>query len=233
MPSLAPRVLVALTLVGVLTLSSCSVFDQLVGESPEAAQTETDQESVSGDADDTPDEATPDVVVVEAEDVVPDCASMYSAGLQSAFADDGREPIGDRSGSGYSWGSVNDDLVKILQEVRSDLRVSCTWVMPASESASTTTIAIFATELLPDIEAALREEEASPESLGDGQLWKLDQTSSSISGEFDANETHFLVTTTCPASLAEPECTLWVATTFSFGSSERLTRDAAEMLGKL
>jgi hypothetical protein len=207
------------------------VFDQLVGETPDVEQMETELDDVTTGEEEPAAEGAPEVVAEE--DVVPDCTTIYSAGLQAAFAEEGRELIGDRSGSGYGWGSVNDDLVKILQETRSDLRVSCTWYLPASESGSTTTIAIFASELLPDIEAALTQESASVDNLGGGQLWKLDQTSSNLSGDFDANESHFLVSTTCPASLAEPECTLWVASTFSSGSSERLTRDAAETLGKL
>jgi hypothetical protein len=230
MARLAPRVIaVAATLAGVLTLSSCSVVDQLVGETPEVEQAEV----VDGveTSEETPAEETPEVVAEE--DVVPDCQTMYSAGVLAAFTDEGRELIPQDPAAGYGWGSVNQDLVTILQNVRSDLTVSCTWYLPASESGSTTTVAIIASELLPDIESALRADQGSRESLGDGTLWKLDQTSSNISGDFDANETHFLVSTACPASLAEPECTLWISSTFSFGSSERLTRDAAEVLGKL
>ena len=225
----APLVFAAVAMAGVLTLSSCSVIDQLVGEPTEVEQVGAVDE---GDAiDEAPVEETPEVAAEE--DVVPDCDTMYSTGILSAFADEGRELIPQDPAAGYGWGSVNQDLVKILVDVRSDLKVSCTWYLPASESGSTTTVAIISSEFLPDIESALRADQGSRESLGDGTLWKVDQTSSNISGEFDANETHFLVSTTCPASLAEPECTLWIASTFSFGSSERLTRDAAEVLGKL
>ncbi len=229
MARLTPLVFAAAALAGVLTLSSCSVFDQLVGETPEAEQTELIDEVDT--AEQAPVEEAPEVVAEE--DVVPECATMYSTGVISAFADQGRELIPQDPQAGYGWGSVNQELVRILQDVRSDLKVSCTWYLPASESGSTTTVAIISSEFLPDIESALRAEQGSRESLGEGSLWKVDQTSSNISGEFDANETHYLVSTTCPASLAEPECTLWIASTFSFGSSERLTRDAAEMLGKL
>jgi hypothetical protein len=229
MARLTPLVFAAAAMAGVLTLSSCSVFDQLVGETPEAEQTELIDEVDT--AEQAPVEEAPEVVAEE--DVVPECATMYSTGVISAFADQGRELIPQDPQAGYGWGSVNQELVRILQDVRSDLKVSCTWYLPASESGSTTTVAIISSEFLPDIESALRAEQGSRESLGEGSLWKVDQTSSNISGEFDANETHYLVSTTCPASLAEPECTLWIASTFSFGSSERLTRDAAEMLGKL
>jgi hypothetical protein len=226
----APRLFTALALTGVLALSSCSVIDNLVGEPAPVEQSE-DQDSNSGaESTDTPD--VDDTVAVE-EDVVPDCTSMYSDSVESAFTEDGRLLLDDQSGSGYGWGSVNPALVKILEAVRQDLRVSCTWFKPPGESGSTTTIAIIASDIVPDIEEALRADAGTSEALGEGTLWKLDQTSSNISGEFDANETHFLVTTGCPASLAEPECTLWISTSFSFGSSERLTRDAAEVLGKL
>lgn len=224
-----PLVFAAAALAGVLTLSSCSVIDQLVGETPDVEQVDVVDEGNA--VDEAPVEETPELAAEE--DVVPDCDTVYSTGILSAFADEGRELIPQDPAAGFGWGSVNQDLVRILQDVRSDLKVSCTWYLPASESGSTTTVAIISSEFLPDIEEALRADSGARESLGEGTLWKLDQTSSNISGEFDANETHFLVSTACPASLAEPECTLWVASTFSFGSSERLTRDAAEVLGKL
>jgi hypothetical protein len=229
MPRLTPRVIAAATLAAVLTLSSCSVIDQLVGETPEVEEVDIVDEADS--ADEVPAEETP--VDTGEEDVVPDCDTIYSAGVLSAFAEQGRELISQDPAAGYGWGSVNEDLVRFLQDVRSDLKVSCTWYLPASESGSTTTVAIISSEFVPDIELALRADQGAREVLGEGALWKLDQTSSNISGEFDANETHFLVSTPCPASLAEPECTLWISSTFSFGSSERLTRDAAEVLGKL
>lgn len=230
MRRLAPRVVIAAALAGVLTLSSCSVIDQLVGATPEVEQVD-----VVDDVDSTDEAESVDAIPEEVaeEDVVPGCDTMYSAGVLAAFSEQGRELIPQDPAAGYGWGSVNQDLVKILQDVRSDLKVSCTWYLPASESGSTTTVAIISSEFLPDIESALRADQGARESLGDGTLWKLDQTSSNISGDFDANETHYLVSTTCPASLAEPECTLWIASTYSFGSSERLTRDAAEVLGKL
>jgi hypothetical protein len=230
MARLAPRVVfAAATLAGVLTLSSCGVIDQLVGETPEVEQVDVVEEVETSE--EAPVEEAPETVAEE--DVVPDCDTMYSAGVLAAFAEQNRALVPQEPSAGYGWGSVNDDLILIMQNVRSDLKVSCTWYQPASESGSTTTVAIIASELVPDIEAALRADQGARESLGEGTLWKLDQTSSSISGEFDANETHYLVSTSCPASLAEPECTLWIASTFSFGSSERLTRDAAEVLGKL
>lgn len=228
-----PRI-IALALLGVLTLSSCSVIDQLVGETPaeETVTTEggdtTAEETDSSEADT---DSQPETI--EEEDVVPDCSTMYSDGLVSAFTDEGRELEGDLTATGFGWGTVNQDLVALLSEVRSDLKISCTWYLPASESGSSTTIAIIASEQVENIEAALRDEDGTSDALGDGQLWKVDQTSSNISGEFDANEAHFLVSTPCPASLAETDCTLWISSTFSFGSSESLTRDAAEQLGKL
>ena len=224
-----PHLFAAAALAGVLALSSCSVIDDLVGQTPEVEQVEAvdDVDTVE----EAPVEEAP--ATNGEEDVVPSCDTIYSAGVVSAFSDQGRELVPQEPSAGYGWGSVNPELVRVFQDVRSDLKVSCTWYLPASESGSTTTVAIISSEFVPDIESALRADQAVRETLGEGTLWKLDQTSSNISGEFDANETHYLVSTTCPASLAEPECTLWIASTFSFGSSERLTRDAAEVLGKL
>jgi len=224
----AARLFSALALTGVLALSACSVFDDLVGEPAPVEQVEEQDTGI--EQDEAPDT---DDTVAEEEDVVPDCDTMYSDSVEAAFTEDGRLLLDDQSGMGYGWGSVNPTLVKILEGVRQDLRTSCTWFKPPGESGSTTTVAIIASDLVPEIEEALEADSGVPEDLGEGKLWKLDQTSSNISGEFDANETHFLVTTVCPASLAEPECTLWISTSFSFGSSERLTRDAAEVLGKL
>ena len=228
-----PRI-IALALLGVLTLSSCSVFDQLVGETPvEETVTPEAEDTTEAEADTGEADVDQQPEVVEEEDVVPDCSTMYSDGLVSAFTDEGRELEGDLTATGFGWGTVNQDLVAILGEVRSDLKISCTWYLPASESGSSTTVAIIATEQVENIEAALTDEEGTSDPLGDGALWKVDQTSSNISGDFDANEAHFLVSTPCPASLAETDCTLWISSTFSFGSSESLTRDAAEQLGKL
>lgn len=224
-----PSLVASVVLATVVSLSSCSLVDQLVGE-----ETDTEQTPVETTETATPDEPEGDMEVVTPEEgAVPTCDTMYSAGQVAAFEEEERELAGDQSGGGYNWGSVNTELVALLEQVRADLRVSCTWYLPASESGSTTTVAIIPTEQADQVAAILGEEAGSSESLGEGTLYKLDQTSSNISGEFVANETHFLVSTPCPSSLAETSCSMWITSTFSFGSSETLTRDAAEVQGKL
>lgn len=226
-----PLVGLALALTLGFTLSGCQALNGLLGvtEEPAAVVEQTGEgttESTEAPAEDT---TTP----VAEQSPVPACDALYSEEQRTNFTEEGRELEGDISGSGYNYGTVDQDLIGLLEEVRDDLRVSCTWYLPASESASTTSVAIVASSLEPDITAALTAAGATSETLGEGTLWKIDQTSSNISEEFVANETHWVAPTTCPTSLAEPSCTLWIASNFSFGSSEALTRDVAEVLGAL
>ena len=157
---------------------------------------------------------------------------MYSDALVVAFGEEGRVSGGDISADGYGYGTTNQDLIAVLEGVRSDLKVSCTWYLPP-EFSSTTTVTILSAEAMTDVEATLIETADSQAALGSGQLWKIDTSSSNSSGEFTANEAHFITQTACPSSLAETECALWVASTNSAGSSEELTRDAATVLGVL
>jgi hypothetical protein len=226
-----PHVLVGLALASVFALSSCGVVDDLVGETPGNG---TGQEDINGgdNGAGTNGDANGGEEDEDAEEGL-NCESIYSPGQVAAFTDQGREFLDSEPTGGYGWGTINPDLVTILKDVRADLKVSCTWILPDTESGSTTTLAIVPTERLQEIEDILRLDVSTSQPLGEGTLWKVDQNSSNLSGDYEVNETHFLTAVTCPESLAEPECTLWITSTFSFGSSEALTRDAAEVLGKL
>jgi hypothetical protein len=163
---------------------------------------------------------------------VPTCDTIYSDAQVVAFSEEGRVSEGDISADGYGYGTTNQDLVAILADARKDLRISCTWYLPP-EFSSTTSMAILSSANMAAVETILGEAADSSTTLGGGSLWKFDASSSNISGEFIANEAHFITPTPCPESLAETDCSLWVASTNSAGSSEELTRDAATTFGAL
>ncbi len=233
--------LAALVVAG-FTLSGCATVEGLVGDvsalfgqdeqstTDAADSSQTDTDAADG-TDVTEQEAakTDSPTVVAA---VPECPDMFSAEQRSAFESEGRQPEGDRSGEGYNYGTTNQDLITVLEAVRDDLSVSCTWYLPP-EFGSTTTIAVVATERVGDVQTTLSAIADSEAPLGDGTLWTLDSSSSNISGEYIANETHFIAPTPCPQSLAETDCSVWITSTNSAGSSEELTRDAATVFGAL
>lgn len=217
-----------------LSLGSCSVLDSLVGGVP-AESTEDTTAAVTEDTTtemDATEEAPETAEVTPEKGPVPSCDTIYSDAQVIAFADEGRVSEGDISAEGYGYGTTDQDLIGILSGVRSDLAISCTWYLPP-EFSSTTSMAILSTEAMAGVEAILTEVASSSTALGGGTLWTLDSSSSNISGEFIANEAHFIAETPCPSSLAETACSLWVASTNSAGSSEALTRDAATQFGAL
>lgn len=240
--TLAPAsLLVALALV----LSGCQsvqgVLDSLGGaQSSETSET-TDGQSDSPD--DSAGEGETDAPQVEesieeentppsVQAAVPSCSTLYSDAQVVAFEEEGRQSEGDISQDGYGYGTTNQDLIALLEGVRNDLRVSCTWYLPP-EFSSTTSVAILAADDMGAVEDILSPAANSQATLGAGSLWKIESSSSNISGEYTANETHFITSTECPESLAETNCSVWFASTNSSGSSEELTRDAAIGFGAL
>ena len=226
-------------LIGVLALgvSGCQALDGLVnglGDTAADTTTEvTEEVDATAETDATEEPAETETAEVTPEKgPVPSCDTMYSDAQVVAFSEEGRVSEGDISADGYGYGTTNQDLVSILANVRSDLRISCTWYLPP-EFSSTTSMAILSTEGMAAVEALLSEAADSQTALGSGQLWKFDSSSSNISGEYIANESHYIVDTPCPSSLAETSCKLWVGSTNSAGSSEELTRDAATVFGAL
>ena len=211
-------------LIGDLTGQNTDPAADVVVDDP--ATTETPAETETDAAAEEP--AAP---VVD-QGPVPTCDTIYSDAQVVAFSEEGRVSEGDISADGYGYGTTNQDLVAVLAEARKDLRISCTWYLPP-EFSSTTSMAILSTANMAAVETILGEAADSSTTLGGGTLWKFDASSSNISGEFIANEAHFIASTPCPESLAETECSLWVASTNSAGSSEELTRDAATTFGAL
>ena len=183
----------------------------------------------------TPDEAAPAEgdEALGPEDtgfVIPTCDGLFSAGQTSTLVDQSRVNMGDTSEGDFGYGTTNPELVSLLKNVRSDLRISCTWYLPASESVSVTSVAVVIPEDAADITAALGSTGATQQETGGGVLWLIDSTTSDESADFIATEAHFLASVPCPSSLAETSCTAWVSTNYAFGQAETLTLDAAKNL---
>jgi hypothetical protein len=162
--------------------------------------------------------------------VIPTCDGLFSAGQTSALIDQSRVNMGDTSEGNFGYGTTNPELVSLLKNVRSDLRISCTWYLPASESVSVTSLAVVIPEGAAAITAALASTGATQQETGGGVLWTIDSTTSDESSDFIATEAHFLASVPCPSSLAETSCTAWVTTNYAFGQAETLTLDAAKNL---
>ncbi len=163
--------------------------------------------------------------------VVPACDGLFSAAQTAALVDQSRVNMGDTSEGDFGYGTTNPDLVSLLKSVRSDLRISCTWYLPASESVSVTSVAVVIPDDAAAITLALESSGATQQETGGGVLWVIDSTTSDESADFIATEAHFLAPVPCPSSLAETSCTAWVSTNYAFGQAETLTLDAAKNLG--
>ena len=220
----------------ILGLSGCSVLedwgvlnsaDSTTEESTSAEETPaTETESSS----ETTAEETEEEVVDEGLSV-PTCETMYSADLSTTLLEELRTNVGDTSEGDFGYGTTNQDLIPLLKAVRSDLRISCTWYLPASESVSVTSVAIVSGQVLGDVTAVLRASGAGSAEAGGGTLYTFDSTTSDESLDYIATEAHFVVDVPCPASLAEETCGAWVSSNYAFGEAQPLTLDAARTLG--
>ena len=220
----------------ILGLSGCSVLedwgvlnsaDSTTEESTSAEETPaTETESSS----ETTAEETEEEVVDEGLSV-PTCETMYSADLSTTLLEELRTNVGDTSEGDFGYGTTNQELIPLLKAVRSDLRISCTWYLPASESVSVTSVAIVSGEVLGDVTAVLRASGAGSAEAGGGTLYTFDSTTSDESLDYIATEAHFVVDVPCPASLAEENCGAWVSSNYAFGEAQPLTLDAARTLG--
>lgn len=220
----------------ILGLSGCSVLedwgvlnsaDSTTEESTSAEETPaTETESSS----ETTIEETEEEVVDEGLSV-PTCETMYSADLSTTLLEELRTNVGDTSEGDFGYGTTNQELIPLLKAVRSDLRISCTWYLPASESVSVTSVAIVSGEVLGDVTAVLLASGAGSAEAGGGTLYTFDSTTSDESLDYIATEAHFVVDVPCPASLAEETCGAWVSSNYAFGEAQPLTLDAARTLG--
>jgi hypothetical protein len=223
--TLAPTALVVATLVG---LSGCSVLEDW-GLLP--ATTDAVDEVIP--AEETPVPAEGAAPPVESGFVVPGCDGLFSEGQTRALVDQARVNQGDTSLGDYGYGTTNTELVDLLRNVRADLRISCTWYLPASESVSVTSVSVLTPEDEATVTSLLGTSGATAQSRDGGVLWSIDSTTFDESAEYIATEAHFLVPVPCPSSLAETSCTAWITTNYAFGKAETLTLDAASHLGAI
>lgn len=140
---------------------------------------------------------------------LPECDTIYSDAVVATLTSEGRSLIGDVSAPGMGgWGTSDDSIEAILSTI--DDRVSCTWILPATESGSTTSIA--------------RLDEATRTTLVDaftaaGYSVDGDRFEIAVDSEFATyNETHILTDG------------FWIASVFSGGDSALLTNDALAQL---
>jgi len=139
---------------------------------------------------------------------LPDCDSMFSPDLVAALTADGREPEAATIGP-YS----NDAGVVAVFGSVTDL-VSCDWILPASESGSTTTVALIDDATAGALEIALADGGFSGDAYGDGRLYTI-----TVEGELvSSTEAHLIVDGA------------WISTTYFGGDAEALTLDAAGQL---
>jgi len=210
-----------------LALSGCSVIEDWLGGSLEEVIEETVVE-VAPEGSGSPDaQTTPGA----AELAVPPCETIYSPELTQALLDQVRVSRGDTSGADYGFGTVDPDLVQVIKNVRRDLRISCTWYLPPTESVSVTSIAILSGDVESTVARILDASGAVREEVGGGVLWTLDETTSDVSSDYVATEAHFLNEVPCPSSIPETRCAAWISTNYTFGQARLLTLDAATRLG--
>ena len=217
---------IAVLVASAAVLSGCSVLEDW-GLLP-ASESVVEEVAPSDDASTAEGEDAPDAL--DTGFVIPTCDGLFSAGQTSALVDQSRVNMGDTSEGDFGYGTTNPELVSLLKDVRSDLRISCTWYLPASESVSVTSLAVVIPEGAAAITAALASTGATQQETGGGVLWTIDSTTSDESSDFIATEAHFLASVPCPSSLAETSCTAWVTTNYAFGQAETLTLDAAKNL---
>jgi len=220
----------------VLGLSGCSVLEDW-GVLNSAESTAEDA-ATSDDATTTDSETTRDATGQEAEAevvdeglAVPTCDTMYSPELSATLLEELRTNVGDTSEGDFGYGTTNQELIPLLKNVRTDLRISCTWYLPASESVSVTSVAIVSGDVLRDVTGVLRAAGAGSADAGGGTLYTFDSTTSDESPDYIATEAHFLVDVPCPASLPEDSCGAWVTSNYAFGKAQPLTLDTARTLG--
>lgn len=235
--SLSARIVAPFALASAIVLgaSGCSVLEDwgVLNSADNASEDATNADAEAGtDVGSTPDasDEEADAEVVDEGLSVPTCETMYSPELTATLLEELRTNVGDTSEGDFGYGTTNQELVPFLKNVRSDLRISCTWYLPASESVSVTSVAILSGDVAREVAGILRTSNAGRAEAGGGTLYTFDSTTSDESPDYIATEAHFLVDVPCPASLAEESCGAWVTTNYAFGKAQPLTLDAARTL---
>jgi len=224
---LLPMSLLATT---ALVLSGCSLLEEwgLISPTTETVEEITEDPTDSNGASE---EVSPEQGSTNGDFALPACDTLYSTETSTALLNEVRVPYGETSEGDFGYGTTNLDLVKILQGIRSDLRISCTWALQASESGSVTSAAVITADVQQDVRRLLAAAGGSGEEIGGGFAWTVESPLSAISPDLEVTEVHYLASIICPASVADEACFLWVSTNYTFGSARDLTLDAAANLG--
>ena len=225
--------LASLSLVATVALGGCSAVDSLgIGSGDEVEDVAPTSTDVVEEA------ASPEIEATEPEPTAselapPACEDLFSPSQVAALVDQERVSIGDTSEGVVGYGTTQSDLVSVLSATRADVRISCTWYLPASESVSVTSMAILGSDAATTVAGVLTSLESNRSTLSGATLWDIEQAASGESPDFIATESHLLVEAPCPSSLAEESCSVWITTNYTFGDASPLTRDAATHLGLL
>lgn len=189
--------MLASTLTAVLALSACT-------PDPEPAATPTASPSVTAS-----ESAAPTAPAIS----LPDCDSIYSPALVAALQAEGRTAEGDVSApGGGGWGTFDVGVETILAALPD--AVHCTWILPASESGSTTSIAVLDDASRTALVAAFASGGFVASTAPGGDLYSI-----TVEEEFITyTESHLLT--------AE----VWIASAYAFGDASTLTLDAAAQL---
>ncbi len=141
---------------------------------------------------------------------LPECESLYSPALVATLESENRENQGDISADGPGGvGTADPGIEAILSAVPE--RVSCTWILPASESGSTTTVAVLDDASRTALVASLATAGFASSTAPSGDLYTL-----SVEQEFGTyTEAHLLTEQ------------LWFASVYAGGDATTLTLDAA------
>lgn len=144
---------------------------------------------------------------------LPGCDAIYSAGVIATLESEGREPEGDISEPYQGgWGTLDAGLEALLAAI--DERVSCTWVLPASESGSTTSVARLHEATRTAVLDALATAGFAAMPVDGGELWTYRFEDDFIT----YTEAHVITET------------LWIGSVYTFGDAQTLTLDAAALL---
>ncbi len=137
--------------------------------------------------------------------VLPGCDDIYTPAMVETLISESR--VRDADGT-VSRGSLDDGISAIFDEL--DETVSCGWYLPASESGSTTTIAIIDDAARSELEAAFAAGGFSAATTADGELYSIRVEEEFITYE----ESHLLFDG------------VWIGTLYVGGSAEPLTINA-------
>jgi hypothetical protein len=186
------------TVTAMLVLSGCTPEP-----APEVDPSEAASPSVSGEPSAEPSGPADEPIAL------PDCDTIYSPPVVATLTSEGRSPLGDVSAPGMGgWGTNDPAAERILAAL--DERISCTWILPATESGSTTSIARLDDASRVSLVTALTTA---------GFVVAGDRFTIEVETEVGSyNETHVLTDE------------FWIGTFFSGGDSALLTDDAAAQL---